>query len=54
MDASSGFIEQVSKKAQLADIKNVRIEKRDVLETGLDAASIDNVLLVGAISFPHL
>jgi demethylmenaquinone methyltransferase/2-methoxy-6-polyprenyl-1,4-benzoquinol methylase len=29
MDVSSGFIEQVSKKVQLADLKNVRIVKRD-------------------------
>ena len=54
MDASSGFIEQVSKKVQLADLKNVRIEKRDALETGLDAASIDKVLLFGVIPFPLL
>ncbi len=35
MDVSSGFIEQVSKKVQLADLKNVRIVKRDALNTGL-------------------
>jgi demethylmenaquinone methyltransferase/2-methoxy-6-polyprenyl-1,4-benzoquinol methylase len=54
MDVSSGFIEQVSKKVQLADIKNVRIVKRDALETGLDSASIDKVLLFGVIPFPLL
>ena len=54
MDASSGFIEQVSKKVQLADLKNVRIEKRDALDTGLDSVSIDRVLLFGVIPFPLL
>ncbi len=54
MDVSSGFIEQVSKKVQLADLKNVRIIKRDALDTGLDTASIDKVLLFGVIPFPLL
>ncbi len=54
MDVSSGFIEQVSKKVQLADLKNVRIVKRDALDTGLDTASIDKVLLFGVIPFPLL
>ncbi len=54
MDVSSGFIEQVSKKVQLADLKNVRIVKRDAVDTGLDTASIDKVLLFGVIPFPLL
>ena len=54
MDVSSGFIEQVSKKVQLADLKNVRIVKRDALNTGLDTASIDKALLFGVIPFPLL
>jgi len=54
MDVSSGFIEQVSRKVQNADLKNVRIVKRDTLDTGLDAASIDKVLLFGVIPFPLL
>jgi len=54
MDVSSGFIEQVSRKVQNADLKNVRIVKRDALDTGLDAASIDKVLLFGVIPFPLL
>lgn len=54
MDVSSGFIEQVAKKAQIADLKNVRIVKRDALDTGLDTASIDKVLLFGVIPFPLL
>jgi len=35
-------------------LKNVKIEKRDALNTGLDAASIDTVLLFGVIPFPLL
>ena len=54
LDASSGFIEVVSKKVQLADLKNVQIVKRDALNTGLDTASIDKVLLFGVIPFPLL
>jgi demethylmenaquinone methyltransferase/2-methoxy-6-polyprenyl-1,4-benzoquinol methylase len=54
MDVSSGFIEQVSKKVQSADLKNVRIVKRDALDTGLDTASIDKVLLFGVVPFPLL
>lgn len=54
MDVSSGFIEQVSKKVQNADLKNVRIVKRDALESGLESASIDKVLLFGVIPFPLL
>ena len=37
-----------------ADLKNVRIVKRDALGTGLDTASIDKVLLFGVIPFPLL
>ena len=54
MDVSSGFIEQVSKKVQKADLKNVCIIKRDALETGLETASIDKVLLFGVIPFTLL
>jgi demethylmenaquinone methyltransferase/2-methoxy-6-polyprenyl-1,4-benzoquinol methylase len=54
MDVSSGFIEQVSKKVQTADLQNVRVVKRDALDTGLDTASIDKVLLFGVIPFPLL
>ena len=54
MDASAGFIERVKKKVQAADLKNVRVVKRDALDTGLDAASIDTVLLFGVVPFPLL
>jgi ubiquinone/menaquinone biosynthesis C-methylase UbiE len=42
------------KKVQSAGLKNVRVVKRDALDTGLDAASIDKVLLFGVIPFPFL
>ena len=54
LDASAGFLEVVSKKVRLADLKNVQIERRDALNTGLDAASIDVALLFGVIPFPLL
>ena len=54
LDVSSGFIEVVHKKVQRAGLKNVRILKRDALDTGLDAASIDKALLFGVIPFPLL
>ena len=54
MDPSAGFLEQVSKKVQRAEVTNVRIVRRDALETGLDAASIDKALLFGVIPFPLL
>ena len=54
MDVLSKYIERVSKKVQSAGLKNVRVLKRDALDTGLDAASIDTVLLFGVIPFPFL
>ena len=54
MDVSSGFIEEVSKRVQDAELQNVRIVKKDALETGLDTASMDKVLLFGVIPFPLL
>ena len=54
MDALSDFVKQVSKKVQSADLKNVRVVKRDVLNTGLDATSIDTVLLFGVLPWPGL
>ena len=54
MDPSAGYIDQVSKKVQRADLKNVRVVRRDALDTKLDTASIDKVLLFGVIPFPLL
>jgi len=54
MDALSDYTKRVSKKVQAAGLENVRVVKRDALDTGLDAASIDKVLLFGVIPFPFL
>jgi len=54
MDSLSNYTKQVSKKVQSAGLKNVRVVKRDALDTGLDAASIDKVLLFGVLPFPFL
>jgi len=54
MDALSDFIKQVSKKVQSADLKNVRVVKRDALNTGLGVASIDTALLFGVLPWPAL
>ena len=48
------FIKQVSKKVQSADLKNVRVVKRDALNTGLDAATIDTAVLFGVLPWPAL
>ena len=54
MDALSDFVKQVSKKVQAADLKNVQVVKRDALNTGLGAASIDTALLFGVLPWPAL
>ena len=54
MDALSDYTKRVLKKVQSAGLENVRVVKRDALDTGLDAASIDKVLLFGVIPFPLL
>ena len=54
MDALADFIKQVSKKLQAADLKNVRVVKRDALNTGLGVASIDTALLFGVLPWPAL
>lgn len=54
MDASSGFLKVVAKKVKKANLNNVSILQRDALNTGLETASIDKVLLFGVIPFPLL
>ncbi|MBK5101305.1 MAG: class I SAM-dependent methyltransferase [Desulfobacteraceae bacterium] len=54
MDVLSKYTERVLEKVQAADLKNIRVVKRDALDTGLDSASIDTVLLFGVIPFPSL
>jgi len=45
MDALSDFIKQVSKKVQSADLKNVRVVKRDALNTGLGSMVVSGFRL---------
>lgn len=54
MDVTSDFITRVSEKIETANLKNVQVIKRNALDTGLDTASIDKVLLLGVIPFPLL
>ena len=54
MDALSDFVKQVSKKVQTADLKNVRVVKRDALNTGLGAGTIDTALLFGVLPWHAL
>lgn len=54
MDASSGFLNVVANKVKKANLNNVSIVQRDALDTGIETASIDKVLLFGVIPFPLL
>ncbi len=49
-----GIFQSSNPKVQKANVNNVRIMQRDALNTGLETASIDNVLLFGVIPFPLL
>ncbi len=54
MDASSGFLKVVAGKVEKSNLNNVSIVQRDALNSGLETASIDKVLLFGVIPFPLL
>ncbi len=54
LDVLSDFVNQVSKKVEAANLNNVKIIKRNALDTGLDANSIDKVLLFGVVPYPSL
>ena len=54
LDASSGFLEEVSRKVGDAELNNVVILKRDALNTKLDSEIVDKVLLFGVLPFPLL
>ena len=54
MDVLSDYIENVKKKVISANLKNVQVVKRDALDTGLETASVDTVLLFGVVPFPSL
>ena len=54
MDPLSDYTKRVSKKVQAAGLENVRVVRRDALDTKLEASSIDKVLLFGVLPFPFL
>ncbi len=54
MDVWPAYVERVSEKTRSANLKNVRVMECDALDTGLDAASMDAVMLFGVIPFPLL
>jgi len=54
MDALSDYTKRVSQKVQAAGLQNVRVVKCDALDTRMDTASIDKVLLFGVLPFPFL
>jgi demethylmenaquinone methyltransferase/2-methoxy-6-polyprenyl-1,4-benzoquinol methylase len=54
LDLMVGFLEEVSKKVQTAELNNVKVVKGNALDTGLDDGSMDKVLLFGVLPFPSL
>ncbi|MCP5085591.1 MAG: class I SAM-dependent methyltransferase [Rhodobacteraceae bacterium] len=54
MDPLSDFIDRVKKKVRDAGLKNVEVIRQDALNTGLEPASVDLVLLFGVVPFPTL
>jgi len=52
MDLMAGYLQEVEKRVAAAGLNNVRILKRDALDTGLDDASVDKVLLFGVLPLP--
>ena len=54
LDASSDYLKTVAIEVQKAELTNVEIMQRDALNTGLEAESMDMVLLFGVIPFPLL
>ncbi len=54
IDVLSDYIERVEKKVQAADLKNVRVLKRDAIDTGFDTEIFDTVLLYSVVPSPTL
>ena len=54
MDVLQVSVDAVSKKAQTANLKNVRVVKGNAMNTKLDAQSMDAVLVFGVIPAPML
>jgi ubiquinone/menaquinone biosynthesis C-methylase UbiE len=54
MDVLQVSVDEVSRKVQAANLKNVRVVRGNALDTRLDAESFDTVLLFGVIPAPML
>lgn len=54
MDPLSDFVDKVRKKVGDAGFNNVEVIRRDALNTKLEAASVDVILLFGVVPFPSL
>ena len=54
MDPLSDFVDRVAGKVRDAGLGNVEVVRRDALNTGLESASIDLVLLFGVVPYPTL
>jgi len=54
LEPSAAFLREVAKKVDNANLHNVRIMQKDALATGLEAESMDKVLLFGVLPFPLL
>ena len=54
MDPLEAYIDRVKKKVREANLKNVEVVCRDALNTGLEDASVDVVLLFGVLPYPTL
>ena len=54
MDPLSDFVDRVARKVRDAGLNNVEVIRRDALNTGLEAASMDLALLFGVVPFPTL
>jgi len=54
IDVWPAYVERVTEKIQAANLKNVSVIETDALDVGLDAGSMDVVILFGVIPFPLL
>ena len=54
MDPLTDYVDRLNEKVEALGIRNVQVVRRDALKSGLEAASIDRVLLFGVLPFPSL
>jgi demethylmenaquinone methyltransferase/2-methoxy-6-polyprenyl-1,4-benzoquinol methylase len=54
MEPLSDYVKRLVEKVQAAGLRNVDVIRRDALDTGLESASIDRVLLFGVLPYPTL